>query len=135
MSWQWRMMQNLKRNRLVVSKLKWEIWQILTRAFENLKNFHFNGLLLSKVDNVLTKKVQRSYGWYHWRLFMQNLKENWLVLLKTKWGIWQIFAGWKIAISYILENKMVELNQNKNSEQPDPPYAVWKICFILKTNE
>ena len=135
MSWQWRMMQNLKRNRLVVSKLKWQIWQILTRAFENLKNFHFNGLLLSKVYNVLTKKVQRSYVWYHWRSFMQNLKENWLVLSKMKWGIWQIFTGWKIAISYILQNKMVKLNQNKNSKQPDRPYAVYKICFILKINE
>ena len=37
------------------------------------------------------KKVQRSYIWLHWRL-MQNLKENWLVLSKMTWKIWQIFT-------------------------------------------
>ena len=48
-SWQWRMMQSLKRNWLVISKLTWEIWWILTRALESLRNFHFNVFLLSKV--------------------------------------------------------------------------------------
>ena len=80
---------NLKRN-----------WQFKTgmrnltninRALENLKNLHFNGLLLTKVYNVWAKKVQRSYVWLHWRL-MQNLKENWLVLSKMTWRIWQIFT-------------------------------------------
>ena len=55
-SWQWRMMQNLKRNWLVSSKLTWEIWRSLTRALENIKNLHFNGLLLNKVYNVWAKK-------------------------------------------------------------------------------
>ena len=49
-------MQNLNRNWLVSSKLTWGIWQILTRALENLKNLHFNGLLLNKVYNVWAKK-------------------------------------------------------------------------------
>ena len=48
MSWQWRMIQNLKRNWLVISKLTWGIWWILTRAVESSKNFHFNVLLLTK---------------------------------------------------------------------------------------
>ena len=55
-SWEWRMMQNLKRNWLASSKLTWEIWRILTWALENLKNLHFNGLLLTKVYNVWAKK-------------------------------------------------------------------------------
>ena len=59
MSWQWRMMQNLKRNWLVISKLTWGIWWILTRALESLKNFHFNALLLSKVYIVWAKKKYR----------------------------------------------------------------------------
>ena len=50
------MMQNLKRNWLVSSNLTWGIWQILTRALENLKNFHFKRLLLTKVNNVWAKK-------------------------------------------------------------------------------
>ena len=49
-------MKNLKRNWVVVSKLTWGIWRILTRALENLKNLHFNGLLLNKVHNVWAKK-------------------------------------------------------------------------------
>ena len=58
-----------------ISKLAWGIWQILTRALENLKNLHFNGLLLTKVHNVWAKKVQNSQVWSHW-ILMQNLKEN-----------------------------------------------------------
>ena len=56
LSWQWRMIPNLQRNWLVSSKLTWGIWQILTRALENLKNLHFNWLLLTKVFNVWAKK-------------------------------------------------------------------------------
>ena len=45
LSWSWKGIQNLERNRLIVSKLASGIWQILTRA---LKDFNFNGLLMSK---------------------------------------------------------------------------------------
>ena len=71
--------------------LSFQDWQILTQALENLKNFHFNGLLLSKIYIALAKKVQRSYLSWHWRV-MQNLKKNWLVVWKMTWGIWQIFT-------------------------------------------
>ena len=56
LSWHWRVMQNLKKNWLVVWKMTWGIWQIFTRAFKNLKNLHFNELLLTKVYNVWAKK-------------------------------------------------------------------------------
>ena len=36
---------------------------------------------------------------------------------------------------FILESKMVELNQNKNSEQPGQPNAVLKLYFTLEINE
>ena len=55
-SWQWRMMKHLKRNWLVSSKLTLGIWRIVTQALKDLNNFHFNGLLLAKVYNVLVKK-------------------------------------------------------------------------------
>ena len=42
-----------------------ELW---SKHSKNLKTFHFNGLLLSKVYNIWVKKVQRSYVWRHWRL-------------------------------------------------------------------
>ena len=88
-----------KRNWLVVSKLIRGIWLILTWAPKRLKDLHFNGLFFIKVYNLWAKTVQRSYVWWHWRL-IQNLKENWLVLSKIARGIWQIFTGWKVAISF-----------------------------------
>ena len=33
---------------------------------------------------------------------------------------------------FILESKMVYLNQNKNSKQPDQPDVVWKLYFGLE---
>ena len=55
------MMQNLKRNWLVVSKLARWIWGIFTWTFTSLKKLHFNGLLLNKLFYVWVKNVQRSY--------------------------------------------------------------------------
>ena len=83
--------------------------------------------------NVWARKEQRSYVSWHLRL-IQSLKENWPVLSKMAWRIWQIFTGWKIALSF-LKSKMAELNQNKNSKQPDRPDAVWKLYFTLEINE
>ena len=37
--------------------------------------------------------------------------------------------------NFILESKMVELNQNKNSKQLGRPDAVQKLDFTLKINE
>ena len=87
LSWHWRVMKNLERNRPAVSKLTWEIWQILIRALKSLTKFHFNWLLLSKVYIVSDKKVQRSYLPWHWRV-MQNLKKTWLAVWKMTGGIW-----------------------------------------------
>ena len=75
LSWNWRGTQNLERNWPVVSKLTWGIWQILTWALKSLNDFHLNGLLLSKVYIVWTKRVERCYLSWHWRV-MQLLKKN-----------------------------------------------------------
>ena len=119
MSWQWRMMQILKRNWLVISKLTWGIWWILTQALESLKNFHFNVLLLSKVYIVWGKKVQKSYLSWKWR-GIQNLEMKRLVVLKLAKGIWQIliwalksiktfhFNGLLLSKVYIVWGKKVQ---------------------------
>ena len=80
------------------------------------------------------KKAQRSYVWWHWRL-IQNLKENWLVLSKITWRLWQIFVHRLKNSDFILESKMVQINKNTNSKQADWPDAVWKLCFTSETNE
>ena len=128
LSWQWKKMQNWKKKWLVVSKLTWGIWQILTGALENLKNLHFNGLFLIKVYNVWTKEVQRRYIWWHWRL-MQNLKENWFVLSKMTWRICQIFVHRLKNSNFILESKMAELNQKFKTTR-STRYSV-KTLFYL----
>ena len=64
---------------------------------------------------------------------MQNLKKNWLVLSKMTWGIWQILTGWKND-DFILESKMAEINQNKNSKQRDRPDVVREDYFTLEIN-
>ena len=81
-------------------------------------------MLLTKVYNVWAKES-----------LMQNLKENWLVLSKMTWRIWQIFVHRLKNSDFILESKMAELNQNKNSKQSDRPDAVWKLYFTLEINE
>ena len=85
-SWYWRVMQNLKKNRFVVLIMT-RIWWILISALKSLQNLHFDWSLPCKVYNVGPKKVQRTYVSLHWRV-MQNLKKTWLVVWKTTWGIW-----------------------------------------------
>ena len=111
-----------------------EFGEFWPRALKNLKNLYFNGLLLTKVYNVWAKKTYRGTICGHWRL-MQNLKENGLVFSKVTWRTWQIFAYRLKNADFILESKMVKLNQNQNSKQPDRPDTVWKLYFTLETNE
>ena len=62
---QWRMIQKLKRNWLVLLKLTWETWQIFTRALQDLKHLCFNWLLVTKVYIAWATKVQGSYLSWH----------------------------------------------------------------------
>ena len=66
-SWPWRVVQNLKKNWLVVSKMTRIRW-ILTRAVGSLKNFHLYWFLLSKAFKFCPRKLKRSYISWHWRL-------------------------------------------------------------------
>ena len=58
MSWQWRMIQKLKRNWHVVLKLTWGIWRIFTRALESLKNRVLMGSLWPKYIMFELKKCK-----------------------------------------------------------------------------
>ena len=44
-----------------------------------------------KSYKVSTKKIQKTYHSWHWRM-MQNLKKNWLAVSNATWGIWLIFT-------------------------------------------
>ena len=89
--WNWKGIQNLERNQLAVLKLAEEIWQISTWILKSLKYFHFNGLILGKVYIVWAAEVQRSYL-HDTEEICKCLKNNWLVVWKKTWEIWQIFT-------------------------------------------
>ena len=134
MSWQGRMMQNLKRNWLVSSNWHEKFETLWPEHSENSRNYTLIDRFWPKYIMFELKKLQRSYFWWHWRL-IQNLKENWLVLSKMTWGIRQIFVHRLKYSNLILESKKVELNQNKNSKQTYWPNVVWKLYFTFEINE
>ena len=102
-------------------------WQISTQALDNLKNLHFNGLLLTKVY-VWTKKK------YSGVIFDRT--EDWCkIWRKTDLKNLANFHLQTENSDFILESKMAELNQNQNSKQTDRPDTVWKLYFTFKINE
>ena len=82
------MMQNLKRNWLVISKLTWWIWRVLNPACESLKIFNLMCSFWAKYIYFQAEKVQRSYLSRNWR-GIQHSERNRLVVSKLAWGIWQ----------------------------------------------
>ena len=130
MSWQWISMQMLKRNWLVSSKVTWGINKFWPEHLKISQLCTWIGCFWPNYIMFELKKVQRSYVWWHWRL-MQNLKEKWPVLSKMTRRIWQIFVRGLKNSDFILESKMVELNQNKNSKQPCRLDPVRKVYFTL----
>ena len=57
-SWSWRVMQNLKKNRFFVSKMT-RIWWILIRALKILKRLLFDWSLSCEMYNVWPKKKEK----------------------------------------------------------------------------
>ena len=113
LSWHWRVMQNLKRNLLAVSKVIWGIWQILTWALKSLENLHFNALFFTKVYNFEPKSTELC-------LIGQTIDAKFQGKLtcasKNDMRNLENFHRLKNG-DFILERKMAELNQNKNSKQ------------------
>ena len=56
-SWHWRVMQNLKKNWFIVSKIT-RIWWIFIQALKSLKNLHFDRSLSCKVVTFDLKKYR-----------------------------------------------------------------------------
>ena len=91
-SWHWRIIQNLKKNLFVVSKMT-KTWRILIQAlkrfFDSSKNLHFDWSLPCKVYNVWPKKNYRG-------VLFHDTEESSKIWRKTdlrfgKREIWQIF--------------------------------------------
>ena len=82
LSWNWREMQYLEGINLLFQKWHKEFEKFWPEhSLRSLKNFHFNGILLSKAYIFWAKKEQWSYLSSNWR-GIQNLERNWLVVSK-----------------------------------------------------
>ena len=127
LSWQWKKMQNWKKKWLVVSKLTWGIWQILTGALENLKNLHFNGLLLNKVYNVWAKKSIEELCLMALKI---DAKFEGKLTCAFKNDMRNLVNFHRLKNSnFILESKMAELNQKFKTTR-STRYSV-KTLFYL----
>ena len=67
------------------------------------QNVDFDGILLSKVENLWAQNLQRSYVSWQWRI-MQNLKRKWLAISKLTRGIWQILIRALKGLKHLLLN-------------------------------
>ena len=56
------------------------------------QNWVFDGILLSKVENVWAYNLQRTYMSWQWGM-SQNLQKNWFAVSKFTWAIWRILTG------------------------------------------
>ena len=192
------MMKNLKWNWLVISKLMWEIWRILTPVRWSLKNVNlimgsfwakciffewkkYRGVFFGEIEEwrKIWEKTDLWFGKWEeefgkflpehskvsklelwWDPFIQNRKcmslqyteelciitikndaklgEELICCFKTDIGNligWFWDFHWLKNSNINLESKSVELNQNKNSKQPDRLDAVCKLYFTLEINE
>ena len=81
LSWHWRVMQNLKKNWLVVWKITWKIWKIFIKALDSVKIGTFMGSFCPKYK-MHELKIYRGVmcndteeWWIIWRGI--DLSQNW----------------------------------------------------------
>ena len=110
------------------------------------KNWDFDGILLSKVENVWTWNLQVSYVPWQWRM-----KQNWLVSSKLIWGILGIltralknlknlhFIGLLLTKAYNVWDKKVQMSyiwwhfrlmQNLKENWPVLSKMKWRIIIL-----
>ena len=82
-SWQWKVMPDLKENWLVTWKITQIIWLIFMRAVDILKICTLRSSFCPKHTKIYVKMYRR---------VMQSLKKNWLLVPKMTWWIWWILA-------------------------------------------
>ena len=117
-------------NWLVVSKLTWVVWPILTWALKSLWKLRFNGILLKKVYNFWAEKNTEELCLTALKI---DAKYEGKMTCAFKNEIRNLVNFHRLKDSYfILESKMAELDQDKNSKQLDRPDAVRKLILLWK---
>ena len=147
LSWHWRLMQSLMKNWLVVWKMTWGIWQILTRALESVKmglwwdpfvqsrkcmSLKFTEDLCfmtikndTKIEEEMTCcfKIYEEFHQILTRTFesLKNLRFNGLLLTK----VYNAWATKTVQRSHLLWHWRVMQNLNKNW------LVVWKMTWEI----
>ena len=101
------------------SKVRWGIWWISTRALKKVSK------TCTLMGSFWTKYIM--FELKNYRGVMFDGTEDWC-------KFWRKIHKLKNS-DFILESKMVKLNQNKNSKQLDRPDAVRILYFTLEINE
>ena len=97
------------------------------------KSFWFNGLFLTKVYNVWAKESTEELCLIEPKI---HAKVDRKLSCTFKNDIMNLKNFHRLKNSnFILESKMAQLNQNKNSNKTDQPYLVWKFYFTLEKYE
>ena len=117
---------------LTSSKLAWGIYQILTWALNNLKNLHFNRLLLTKVYNaeelrLMALKINKKI----WRkTVVSQMVKIWWILIWALKSLKNLHFDWSFPV--MLDLKItVELSFTTLETDPefDIKLVVWKITW------
>ena len=90
--WHWKLMQHLKEHWLPCFQ-KWheEFSKLSPEHVWKSKNWNFDGILLSKVENLWAQSLHgKCLSWQWWMI--HNLKRNWFVSSKLTQEIWQILT-------------------------------------------
>ena len=128
-------LQHLERNWLLISKLTWDVWPILTRALESLKNFYLNGFLLRKVYIVWTKKQYREVIFHEteegckiWRgidLLFQNWHKEFNKFWPEQLKVTKIFT---LMCSFWAKYKLFELKKYRGVifHETEEGYKIWR---------
>ena len=75
-SWHWKVMQNLKKNQFVVSKLT-RIWWILIQALKSIKNLHFDWSLSCTLKCHVKFEEKLTYGFKDDKNLANFRKNTW----------------------------------------------------------
>ena len=102
-SWHWSVMQNLRKNWLLVWKMTWWIWQIFTRTHGSVKIGTLMGSFCSK---------QKIHKINDYRGVMYNDTGKWLKIWR---GIDLLFQNWHREFDEILLEYL----------------EVWKMCTLM----
>ena len=106
------------------------------QSTQKCQNWNFDGILLSRVENVWAENLRRSYVSWQWRMIIKQ-KRNWLFVLKLTWGTSQILTRAReslkrLCFNWLLVTKVYIVWATKL--QSSYLSWHWRVIQILKKN-